>query len=65
MAQACLVLKLEVWRKKVLGRPVGLLGVGSSGVLMGFGMRFCNSGKEGQILVGCPTVLHNVHGGGM
>jgi hypothetical protein len=32
---------------------------------MGFGMRFRNSGKVGQRLVGCPTVLHNAHGGGM
>jgi hypothetical protein len=47
------------------GEAGGATGVGSSGALMGFGMRFPNSGKVGKILVGCPTVVHNVHGGGM
>jgi hypothetical protein len=40
-------------------------GVDSSGVLMGFRMRFHNSGKARKRLVGFPMVLHNVHGGGM
>jgi hypothetical protein len=26
-------------------------------------MRFCNSGKVGKRLVGCPTVVQSAHGG--
>jgi hypothetical protein len=39
--------------------------VGNNGSIMSLKMRFCNLGKERQILVGCPTLVHNVYGGGM
>jgi hypothetical protein len=65
MAQTCLVLKLvslEEEGSEEAGRETC---VGSSSVLIGFGMRFYNLGKAGQRLVECPMVLHNAHGGGM
>jgi hypothetical protein len=43
----------------------GATGVASSNVLIGFGVRFCNSGKAGQRLAGCLRVVHIAHGGGM
>jgi hypothetical protein len=65
MVQACLVLKLGGLEEEGSGEAGGVTGVGSSGVLMGFGMRFVTRVKWGKILVGCPMVLHNAHGGGM
>jgi hypothetical protein len=65
MVQACLVLKLGGLEEEGSGEAGSATGVGSSGVLMGFGMRFHNSGKAGKRLVGCPMVLHKAHGGGM
>jgi hypothetical protein len=46
--QACLVLKLGGLEEEGSGEASGATGVGSSGVLMGFGMRFHNSGKVGK-----------------
>jgi hypothetical protein len=60
-----LVLKLGGLEEEGSGEASGVTGVGSRDTLMCFGMRFCNLGKVGQRLVGCPTMLHNAHGGGM
>jgi len=60
-----LVLKLGGLEEEGYGEASSATGVGSSSGLMGFGMRFYKSGKVGQRLVGCPTVLHKAHGGGM
>jgi hypothetical protein len=40
-----------------------VFGVGNNDAVMGFGIRFHKSGKVEKRLVGCPTVVHNVHGG--
>ena len=63
--QACLVLKLGGLEEEVSWEAGGAAGVGSSGVLIGFGMRFLISGKLRKRLVGFPTMFHNAHGGGM
>ena len=37
-----------------------------SGVGVGLGgIKFCNSGSDGQLLVWCPSLSHNTQGGGM
>jgi hypothetical protein len=37
-----------------------------SGVGVGLGgIKFRNSGSDGQLLVWCPSLLHSAHGGGM
>jgi len=48
MAQACLVLKLRGSEEEGYGEASSATGVGSSGVLRGFGMIFCNSIKRGK-----------------
>ena len=63
MAQANLVhgpLLLELGEVAVvLARVASGDGVGLSG------MRFCNSGMDGHLWVGCPYFLHSAPGGGM
>ena len=65
MAQANMVLKLGGLEEEGSCEDGSVTRVGCSGVFMGVGMRFHNLGKVGQRLVGCPMVLHKVHGGGM
>jgi hypothetical protein len=63
--QACLVIKLGGLEEEASREVGGATDVGSSGVLMGFGMRFHNFGKVEKILVGGSMVVHNAHGGGI
>jgi hypothetical protein len=38
-------------------------GVASNGVSLGSWIRFCNMGRVGHWLVGCPSLSHSVQGG--
>ena len=62
MAHRCLVripLCLDEEGYIVVGDTTG---VGNNGIVLGNGMRFCNSGKVGKRLVGCMIVVQSAHG---
>jgi hypothetical protein len=43
---------------------LGVLGEAMSGVVArGSWIKLCNSGREGNLFVGCPSLLHSAQGG--
>jgi hypothetical protein len=52
-------LALYYWKVEVVAVVISGVGVGLGGI------KFRNSGNDGQLLVWCPTLSHNAHGGEM
>jgi hypothetical protein len=64
MAQANLVRNplLHVGEESIVAVDV-LGGVESNVVSLGRWIRLCNSGRVGNLLVGCPSLFHSAQGG--